>query len=64
MDASLRAAIVAADGTPVEGKVLGDGVMAVFTSARQAIEGTRTVPRPVAPTGRVGATKQTVARAP
>ena len=38
LDASLRAAITEAGGTPVEGKVLGDGVMAVFTSARQAIE--------------------------
>ena len=38
LDASLRAAITAAGGTPVEGKVLGDGVMAVFTSARQAID--------------------------
>ena len=37
LDASLRAAIAEAGGTPVEGKVLGDGVMAVFTSARQAI---------------------------
>src|SRR6266540_1609519 len=25
-------------GTPIEGKLLGDGVLAVFTSARQAIE--------------------------
>ena len=38
LDASLRAAITDAGGTPVEGKVLGDGVMAVFSSARQAIE--------------------------
>ncbi len=38
LDGRLRAAITAAGGTPVEGKVLGDGVMAVFTSARQAIE--------------------------
>ena len=39
LDASLRNAITDAGGTPVEGKVLGDGVMAVFTSARQAIDG-------------------------
>ena len=39
LDASLRGAITEADGIPVEGKVLGDGVMAVFTSARQAIDG-------------------------
>ena len=38
LDAVLRAAITDAGGTPVEGKVLGDGVMAVFTSARQAID--------------------------
>jgi class 3 adenylate cyclase len=38
LDASLRAVISECSGTPVEGKVLGDGVLAVFTSARQAIE--------------------------
>jgi class 3 adenylate cyclase len=38
LDASLRAVIRECAGTPVEGKVLGDGVLAVFTSARQAIE--------------------------
>ena len=38
LDASLRSAITDAGGTPVEGKVLGDGIMSVFTSARQAIE--------------------------
>ncbi len=38
LDTSLRAAIRDSGGTPVEGKVLGDGVMAVFTSARQAID--------------------------
>jgi class 3 adenylate cyclase len=38
LDASLRSVIRESGGTPVEGKVLGDGVMAVFTSARQAIE--------------------------
>ena len=38
LDASLRAVIRECSGTPVEGKVLGDGVLAVFTSARQAIE--------------------------
>ena len=41
LDASLRAAIRDAGGKPVEGKLLGDGVMAVFTSARQAIEAAR-----------------------
>ena len=39
LDGSLRAIIREADGMPVEGKLLGDGVLAVFTSARQAIEG-------------------------
>jgi class 3 adenylate cyclase len=38
LDTSLRSIIEESDGTPVEGKVLGDGVMAVFTSARQAIQ--------------------------
>jgi len=38
LDTSLRATIRECGGTPVEGKVLGDGVLAVFTSARQAID--------------------------
>jgi len=38
LDGALRAAIRERDGTPVEGKLLGDGVLAVFTSAREAIE--------------------------
>src|SRR3990172_7235902 len=38
LDGALRAAIRENSGTPVEGKLLGDGVLAVFTSARQAIE--------------------------
>ena len=38
LDASLRAVIREHGGTPIEGKLLGDGVLAVFTSARQAIE--------------------------
>jgi class 3 adenylate cyclase len=38
LDASLRAAIRRRSGTPIEGKLLGDGVLAVFPSARQAIE--------------------------
>ena len=37
LDASLRKAITDVGGSPVEGKVLGDGIMAVFSSARQAI---------------------------
>lgn len=41
LDEALRAAIREDGGTPVEGKVLGDGVMAVFTSARQAIDAAR-----------------------
>jgi class 3 adenylate cyclase/pimeloyl-ACP methyl ester carboxylesterase len=39
LDEALRTVIRECAGTPVEGKVLGDGVLAVFTSARQAIEG-------------------------
>ena len=38
LDTVLRRVISEAGGTPVEGKLLGDGVLAVFTSARQAIE--------------------------
>jgi len=38
LDAALRAVIRENSGTPIEGKLLGDGVLAVFTSARQAIE--------------------------
>ena len=38
LDTSLRVIIGKSGGTPVEGKVLGDGVLAVFTSARQAID--------------------------
>ncbi len=37
LDAAMRAAIRDNGGTPVEGKTLGDGVLAVFTSAKQAI---------------------------
>ena len=37
LDADLRKAVAEAGGTPVEGKVLGDGVMAVFSAAHQAI---------------------------
>ena len=38
LDAGLRTVIRDNGGTPIEGKLLGDGVLAVFTSARQAIE--------------------------
>jgi class 3 adenylate cyclase len=38
LDTALRAVIRDHSGTPIEGKLLGDGVLAVFTSARQAIE--------------------------
>jgi len=38
LDAALRTVIRDHAGTPIEGKLLGDGVLAVFTSARQAIE--------------------------
>jgi len=37
LDEQLRTAIRAAGGTPIDGKVLGDGVMATFLSASQAI---------------------------
>jgi class 3 adenylate cyclase/pimeloyl-ACP methyl ester carboxylesterase len=39
LDAALRSVIREHAGTPIEGKLLGDGVLAVFTSGRQAIEG-------------------------
>jgi class 3 adenylate cyclase/pimeloyl-ACP methyl ester carboxylesterase len=38
LDDALRTIIGEAGGTAIEGKLLGDGVLAVFTSARQAIE--------------------------
>jgi class 3 adenylate cyclase len=38
LDARLRTAIREVGGTPVEGKVMGDGVMATFASAREAID--------------------------
>jgi class 3 adenylate cyclase len=38
LDAKLRTVIRDQAGTPIEGKLLGDGVLAVFTSARQGIE--------------------------
>jgi len=38
LDAALRTVIREHAGTPIEGKLLGDGVLAVFTSARRAIE--------------------------
>jgi class 3 adenylate cyclase/pimeloyl-ACP methyl ester carboxylesterase len=37
LDEAMRPAIRDNAGTPVEGKTLGDGVLAVFTSAKQAI---------------------------
>jgi class 3 adenylate cyclase len=38
LDGSVRAIVGETGGVPVEGRLLGDGLMAVFTSARQAIE--------------------------
>ncbi len=38
LDGALRGVIRDHAGTAIEGKLLGDGVLAVFTSARQAIE--------------------------
>jgi class 3 adenylate cyclase len=37
LDEAMRAAIRDNGGSPIEGKTLGDGVLAVFTSAKQAI---------------------------
>jgi class 3 adenylate cyclase len=41
LDAGLRSAIRDAGGAAIEGKLLGDGVLATFGSAAQAIEGAR-----------------------
>ena len=41
LDAGLRAAIREAGGAAVDGKLLGDGVLATFPSAAQAIDGAR-----------------------
>jgi class 3 adenylate cyclase len=41
LDENIRRAMREASGTPVDGKVLGDGVMGVFASAAQAIEAAR-----------------------
>jgi class 3 adenylate cyclase len=38
LDGSMRVIIAETGGVPVEGKLLGDGLMAVFASARQAID--------------------------
>jgi class 3 adenylate cyclase len=38
LDGALRAIIREHSGAPIEGKLLGDGVLATFASARQAIE--------------------------
>jgi class 3 adenylate cyclase len=38
LDTALRSIIREGAGKPVDGKLVGDGVLAVFTSARQAIE--------------------------
>jgi pimeloyl-ACP methyl ester carboxylesterase len=43
LDERIRHAMRDASGTPVDGKVLGDGVMGVFTSAASAIEAARRV---------------------
>jgi class 3 adenylate cyclase len=41
LDEGVRAAMRECGGTPVEGKVLGDGVMGVFSSAARAIDAAR-----------------------
>ena len=38
LDAGLRTVVTEAGGNAVEGKLLGDGVMAIFPSARQALD--------------------------
>ncbi len=39
LDVALRQLIQDASGTPIKGRLVGDGLMAVFTSAREAIDG-------------------------
>ena len=51
LDTSLRSVIRDSAGTPVEGKVLGDGVLAVFTSARRAIDAPSAAARKRSPWG-------------
>ena len=41
LDERLRGAIESANGTPIEGKLLGDGVLATFTAARGAVDAAR-----------------------
>jgi len=41
LDAGLRTAIHAAGGSAIDGKLLGDGVLATFPSAAQALDGAR-----------------------
>lgn len=41
LDAGLRTAIADAGGAAIDGKLLGDGVLATFSSAAQAIDGAR-----------------------
>jgi class 3 adenylate cyclase len=41
LDETIRRAMREAQGMPVDGKVLGDGVMGVFSSAARAIEAAR-----------------------
>ncbi len=38
LDSLLRTAITDAGGTPLEGKLLGDGILSVYVSAKQAID--------------------------
>ena len=45
LDGALRTVISEHSGTAFEGKLLGDGVLAVFTSARRAIEAALTCGR-------------------
>jgi class 3 adenylate cyclase len=56
LDAGLRAAIREAGGAAIDGKLLGDGVLATFPSAAQAIDGAR---RCLALTGSSNVQRQT-----
>jgi class 3 adenylate cyclase/pimeloyl-ACP methyl ester carboxylesterase len=45
LDTALRSAIGDCSGTPIEGKLLGDGVLATFASAKDAIDAARACAR-------------------
>jgi class 3 adenylate cyclase len=51
LDSSLREVIRGRSGTPIEGKLLGDGVLATFASAKDAIDAAMEIARSGSDTG-------------